>query len=780
MAEYGDLITTIMPCVLVSPDSAARCFPAERQDFDVVVFDEASQIRVANAVGAMGRGRSVVVCGDSKQMPPTSFAELTREDELTDLGITDEESILGECVVAHVPRHWLSWHYRSQVESLIAFSNKQYYEGQLSSFPSPRTGTVDPGPGGCGISLRRVDGQFHRTTGGDVTRRMLRTNPVEAEAIVQEIRDRFDASPDVVPSIGVVTFNSQQRDLIETLLRDVDDPRITASMDATDGVFVKNLENVQGDERDTILFSVAFSAAANGVVPLNFGPLNREGGERRLNVAITRARRQVVMFCSFDVAQLAAERSESEGLRDLKGYLQLAEAGGAALEDTVGQARVTDRHRDEIAEALRDEGLSVQTDVGLSDFRVDLVLAQGDHPDAPLVAVLLDGRGWSKRKTVFDRDALPNQVLAKMMGWSSVERVWMPEWLTDQDAVISRLRGVVEEAAAEKKRIDEAAAAAQAAPDREEEAEPESTPELPDVVEHAAVAETTTEATAEPAEKTWAQRMADDIRAMGDSGSSTPAPGPAPAAEGAGTESRTGRFNFRLAGVGLPSTATDPDGESAGEASPNPAPEPPKPVAVPADEEPPAPSSVNSHGDGERELRDLSQIVPFKPAAIGRRGGIATLDASISERGAIEEVRKAARDIVAAEYPIQQRRMLLLVCNAFGLTKLYSSRQRKLMHTVKGAGIVFDDDGFAWPWNAEQGNLTGYRTGALRALKGIEEIHPRELRNLMSHVRSKYPPGVDDEVLMREALDILGQQRLTAGLRRTLAHALDDIRGRGA
>src|SRR3954469_24864413 len=218
LAQYGELITAVMPCVLVSPDSVARFFPADTRLFDIVVFDEASQIRVADAVGALGRARAAVVVGDFKQLPPTAFfGEPTLDDEAVDLdglSVEDEESILSECVQARVPRQWLSWHYRSQDESLIAFSNAAYYENRLSSFPAPSHGRPSPEPDVRGVSLVRVPGTFHRSGAG----RKLRTNPVEAEAIVAEIRRRFAVSPAVPPSIGVVTFNAQQRSLIESLL----------------------------------------------------------------------------------------------------------------------------------------------------------------------------------------------------------------------------------------------------------------------------------------------------------------------------------------------------------------------------------------------------------------------------------------------------------------------------------------------------------------------------------------------------------------------------------
>ncbi|MEO6794220.1 MAG: DUF3320 domain-containing protein, partial [Mycobacterium sp.] len=439
--NFGELITAIMPCTLMSPDSVARFFPAKHGLFDIVVFDEASQVRVADAIGAMGRSSSVVVVGDSKQMPPTSFAEVGAVDDDEDYTpdtVVDEESILTECVQSQVPRQWLSWHYRSQDEALIAFSNQNYYEGRLASFPAPRAASGS----GHGVSLVRVDGVFERSGKG----KTLRTNRVEAERIVADIRQRFAESPTVAPSIGVVTFNAQQRDYIENLLRDAGDDRLVQALDEPDGLFVKNLENVQGDERDTILFSVAFSANDKGVVPLNFGPLSRPGGERRLNVAITRARREVVLYASFDPSALRAEETAQIGTKHLKAYLEMAARGVDALGGGGRRQPIFDYHRDDIAAALRAAGLPVAADVGLSDFRVDLVISDPEAPDEPLVAVLLDGPSWYSRRTVADRDGLPVDVLSGLLKWPAVERVWLPEWLQSRDTTVARLRQAVQDA----------------------------------------------------------------------------------------------------------------------------------------------------------------------------------------------------------------------------------------------------------------------------------------------------------------------------------------------
>ncbi|MFC5928965.1 DUF4011 domain-containing protein [Cryobacterium melibiosiphilum] len=451
MSTFGELITEIMPCMLMSPESVARFFPAHAELFDIVVFDEASQVRVADAVGAMGRARSVVVVGDSKQMPPTAFAESSissLDDEAVNVDfVRDEESVLSECVQAQVPSRWLSWHYRSQDESLIAFSNREYYRGTLSSFPAPRRsgGTAETGDsptGDYGVSLRRVDGTFLRGGLG----KALRTNPVEAHAVVDEIVRRFAVSPVESPSIGVVTFNLQQRALIEGLLRDGGDDRITTALDVdTDGLFVKNLENVQGDERDTILFSTAFSADKTGRLPLNFGPLNLPGGERRLNVAVTRARRQIIVFSSFAPTDLRSEETVSLGIKHLRRYLDMAAlAGTDASQQEARRGTAIDRHREEIATALRARDLVVATDVGLSDFRIDLSVAAPGDPQRPLMAVLLDGPAWAARRTVSDRDGLPVDVLSHLLGWPAVERVWMPAWLENSTAVLDHLTAALD------------------------------------------------------------------------------------------------------------------------------------------------------------------------------------------------------------------------------------------------------------------------------------------------------------------------------------------------
>ena len=255
--------------------------------------------------------------------------------------------------------------------------------------------------------------------------------------MVDEVLRHVEACPDRLPSLGVITFNDRQRDLIENSLREIASPRVIEALDARDGLFVRNLENVQGEERDTILFSATFAANAQGDLPLNFGVLNHAGGERRLNVAITRARKQIIVFTSFDPQDLHAERTAYRGVKDLRAYLHQAAEGRAPRALPASQSPLS-WHRREIAEALEAAGLTVRTGVGHSTFEIDLVLAVADQPGRPAVAVMLDGPQWNKREGVVDRDLLPVDVL-RTMGWQRVERVWMPEWVADPKAVVARL-----------------------------------------------------------------------------------------------------------------------------------------------------------------------------------------------------------------------------------------------------------------------------------------------------------------------------------------------------
>ena len=461
MNRYAEQILAATPCFFVSPTSLAQFIPPGSATFDVVVFDEASQVTVPQAIGALGRGRSAVIVGDSQQMPPTAIGQVnttTGDDGNDTTGEEEEvvpddlESILTEAVESQIPRLWLSWHYRSQDESLISFSNKKYYEGRLASLPSPGLDST------AGVEWRRVDGHFNR----EDTKVLHRTNVVEAEAIVAEIRRRLSNAHLAGQSIGVVTFNTQQQTLVLDLLEKSGDPLVIDQLraDKEDGIFVKNLENVQGDERDVILFTTAFSKRPNDPkMPLNFGPLTRTGGEKRLNVAVTRARRKVIVFTSFEPSDIDLSRTNSVGMAHLRGYLEAA-ANTADMAGQGGHAPL-DQIQASLCSALQARGFEVATNYGLSEFVLDIVVRE-DSSTPWLVAVMLDGPLWARRPTVADRDLTP-QLLETKMHWGAFVRVWLPELITNPDAVIQRISEAITRSkaqmAARQAAIDEAAEA---------------------------------------------------------------------------------------------------------------------------------------------------------------------------------------------------------------------------------------------------------------------------------------------------------------------------------
>ena len=408
---------------------------------------------MCDAIGAMGRAKSVVVVGDSRQMPPSRFggsSNVDDDDTVFDPDMTvfeDLESILSECVESNLPRQYLASHYRSRHEALIAFSNAHFYEHRLTTFPSPHSRTISP------IQWRRVDGHFDREASGEDKR----TNRLEAESIVGDIIARLNDPATRNQSIGVVTMNIQQQGLVVRLLDDSGHPRVRELLDdeGENGLIVRNLESVQGDERDVIMLSIAFSPPTitgsngeqtRGRLPLRFGPLNNKGGERRLNVAVTRARSEVVVYCSFDPEEMHLSENPSRGIQLLKEYLMCARDGALLSGDL--QARTVsapDRYRAAVADELRIRGLRVQENLGLSRFRVDLALGSSDSTEWS-VAVLMDGPEWASRTTVYDREVLPPGVLTGLMGWKGVARIWLPSWTNQQQEVISDIAALVRSA----------------------------------------------------------------------------------------------------------------------------------------------------------------------------------------------------------------------------------------------------------------------------------------------------------------------------------------------
>jgi very-short-patch-repair endonuclease len=402
-----------------------------------VVFDEASQIPVWDAIGAMARGKQVVMVGDPKQLPPTNFFGRSEgADEDDDVVEGDLESILDECLGASLPTRNLSWHYRSRHESLIAFSNHRYYGGGLVTFPSPVTDDR-------AVSFHLVKGRYEK--GG------ARINQPEAQALVADLVSRLKR-PGFRESgltIGVVTFNSEQQGLIEDLL-DAErrkDPGLEPyfSEMELEPVFVKNLESVQGDERDIMYFSITYGPDMAGAVSMNFGPLNRDGGERRLNVAVTRARHELRVFSSLRGEQMDLSRTKANGVRDLKHFLEFAEYGPRALAEAHhgSQGDFESPFEAGVATALGRKGWQVHTQIGASSFRVDLGVVHPDFAGRYLAGVECDGATYHRSATARDRDKLREQVL-RGLGWEIV-RIWSTDWWVNPGGTLERVHAALTE-----------------------------------------------------------------------------------------------------------------------------------------------------------------------------------------------------------------------------------------------------------------------------------------------------------------------------------------------
>jgi very-short-patch-repair endonuclease len=434
-AKIPTLLPRIKPCLMMSPLAVSTYLDNPDFAFDLVIFDEASQVRPHDAVCAIYRGKQLVVGGDPKQLPPTDFFMRTGEedDELrTDEGGTAAfESLLDVCLSLGMCRKRLRWHYRSRREGLIAFSNRHFYGGSLVTFPSAAEAT------GRAVQFVRVaDGKFKDGV-----------NPVEAKRVAELVMEHARSTPE--RSLGVIAFSQRQQDRIldelEVMRRQHTECEEFFSADREDPFFVKNLENVQGDERDAIMLSVGYGPDDAGKVAMRFGPLNRQGGERRLNVAVTRARRAMTVIASMTANDVDLSRTGSEGAKLLKAFLDYAERGPAALADAITEADQREAgspFEEEVGEELARRGLTIHRQVGCGGYLIDLAIA--DESGRYLLGVECDGATYHSAATARDRDRLRQAVL-EGLGWKLV-RVWSTDWVRNRAGQIDRVLAAVEEA----------------------------------------------------------------------------------------------------------------------------------------------------------------------------------------------------------------------------------------------------------------------------------------------------------------------------------------------
>lgn len=422
------MIQKCCPCMMMSPMSVAQYLAPQNNLFDLVIFDEASQLPTAQAVGVIARGKDAVIVGDPNQMPPTSFFSGKYEDE-ENLDLEDQESILDDCIVIGMPNAHLQWHYRSRHESLIAFSNNNFYENNMLTFPSVNDRERR-------VNLIKVNGRKEKSR-----------NEHEAKRIVEEVLRRYHDDELKMQSIGIITFNIAQQKYIEDLLdqerkkdRDFD---TWVESGNEDQLFVKNLESVQGDERDVILFSVTFGPDKDGKLSLNFGPMNKDGGWRRLNVAVSRARQEMIVFSSMDSAMIDSKHPTSKGVLGVRNFLYYAETGRLPNEkDSSDTNESKEGIKDQICKAIKERGYDIKTDVGHSDFKIDIAVINPDNPEEYLLGVLLDGDSYHLAKNTRDREVAQESVL-RSLGWE-LWRIWTMDWWDDKHREINNVLEQIE------------------------------------------------------------------------------------------------------------------------------------------------------------------------------------------------------------------------------------------------------------------------------------------------------------------------------------------------
>lgn len=438
-----NLLMAIKPCLMMSPLSVSLFLQADSYDFDLVVFDEASQVHTEDSIGAIMRGKQIIIAGDCKQLPPTSFFAATTSDgdfESDDEDGKEEtnmfESILDEASTI-LPERILKWHYRSRHESLIAFSNAKIYNHNLTTFPS----TIE--------KVENIGVEYVYVKNGVYERGGKKCNLEEAREVANLIFSHIKNSPN--RTLGVITFSEAQQHAVENAVQQkrLQRPEYEEffNEEKMDGFFIKNLENVQGDERDTIIFSIGYAKDINGVMYMNFGPLSRDGGYRRLNVAITRAKYNVKLVGSIYPTDIRLESTNSEGVKMLRSYIEFAIQGQKVLNTEISSndvVNVDSPFEEAVYDFLIKNNYQVSTQVGCSGYRIDMAVKHPSLSGRFVIGIECDGATYHSSRTARERDRL-RQTILEDIGWK-IYRIWSTDWIKDPFTEGQRLLEAVETA----------------------------------------------------------------------------------------------------------------------------------------------------------------------------------------------------------------------------------------------------------------------------------------------------------------------------------------------
>jgi very-short-patch-repair endonuclease len=436
-----EIMMAVKPCWAMSPLVVSQLLPSDQPYFDVVVFDEASQVRPAEAMPAILRGKQLVVAGDERQLPPTSFFATTNpeanEDETEGAYLSVDasyESIL-EALAAFIDFRMLEWHYRSRDERLIAFSNVYMYDRGLTTFP----GVVGPD---C---ISHIHVPFTPGEVGSETSAVA-----EVSAVVDLILKHAEKRPGT--SLGVIAMGINHADRIDEALRialrerEYEFPDFFDE-DRPEPFFIKNLERVQGDERDAIILSVGYGKNADGRLFYRFGPLNTDGGERRLNVAVTRAKERMTLVSAFTHLDMDPERSQARGVELLRAYLEYCATNGAQLGQQATEMPELNPFEVDVRDSLTRAGIPLIPQYGSSGYRIDFAAKHPNQPGRMVLAIECDGATYHSSQSARDRDRLRQEHLERL-GWT-FHRIWSQDWFTDKQAEVERAKSAYEAAVAD-------------------------------------------------------------------------------------------------------------------------------------------------------------------------------------------------------------------------------------------------------------------------------------------------------------------------------------------
>lgn len=437
MSSTRNVTQAIKPVFMMSPLAVSQFLPVD-MEFDVVIFDEASQVTPGDAINCIYRGKALILAGDDKQLPPTSFFERnTDDDDNEETDVKDFQSVLELAKAAGAFNNLgLKWHYRSRHEGLIAFSNYKFYEGKLVTFPSAHAEGND-----VGVEFFHAHGMYRRGGGA--------FNPIEAAKVAERVIEHFTNRPEL--TLGVVAFSVAQADAVQNA---IDEARLNRrdldhhfdSDDRLGGFFIRSLEQVQGDERDVIIFSVGYGPDEAGKISTNFGALNKDKGWRRLNVGITRARRRVEVVASMLAGQIPA--SANENVEYFRAYLDYAEKGFQTLAVPYSSTGLDPESpfEESVIQTVQKWGFTVEPQVGAAGFRIDIGVRHPDYPGMFAIGIECDGYQYHSAPAARDRDRLRDQILTGL-GWR-LHRIWGTAWYRDRAAEERRLLVAIEQAIA--------------------------------------------------------------------------------------------------------------------------------------------------------------------------------------------------------------------------------------------------------------------------------------------------------------------------------------------